>query len=52
MLRFRLSDFLMEVTDGYRTIYFSLRRLGNTAVVPSVVVGSNNRVSFLRNKGK
>ena len=49
VLRFRLSDFLLEVNDGFDSAFFSLRRAGNTAVVPSVIVrGNNNRIAFIR----
>jgi hypothetical protein len=49
VLRIRLNNFLMEVTDRYRTVYFSIRRMGGTAVVPSVVLRTQgNRVTFIR----
>lgn len=48
VLRFRLSEFLMEVYDGSNTVFFSLRRAGNTAVVPSVIMrGVNVFIIFI-----
>jgi hypothetical protein len=38
VIRIRQSNFLMEFFDGYNTVFLSLRRAGNTAVVPSVVL--------------
>ena len=41
ILRFRLSNYLMEVTDGYNEVYFSLRSEGLTGVVPSAILWNN-----------
>jgi hypothetical protein len=46
ILRFRLSNYLMEVTDGYNELYFSLRSEGLTGVVPSAVVWNSPGVGL------
>lgn len=50
VLRFRLSDYLMEVYDGYQFAYFSLRKTGKTGVIPSAIIRSDskNKITFLK----
>ncbi|CAD8161018.1 unnamed protein product [Paramecium pentaurelia] len=50
VLRFRLSDYLMEVYDGYQFAYFSLRKAGKTGVIPSAIIRSDskNKITFLK----
>jgi hypothetical protein len=45
VLRFRVSNYLMEVSDGYNEVYFTLRSEGSTGVVPSAVMLSNPAVN-------
>ncbi|TNV74741.1 hypothetical protein FGO68_gene9730 [Halteria grandinella] len=50
VLRFRLSNYLLEVHDGYQFAYFSLRVAGKTGIVPSAIImsDSKNRITFLK----
>jgi len=49
ILRLRISNYLMEIHDGYNSVYFSLRSLGRTGVIPSaVIIGHpSNKITFL-----
>lgn len=49
ILRFRISNYLMQVHDGYTTVYFTLRKLGRTGIVPSAIIRGHpsNKVTFL-----
>lgn len=49
VLRLRLSNYLLEIHDGYQTVILSIRKEGETGMVPSIAIRANstNKVSFL-----